>query len=141
MSILNRIRPFSENHQTPGVPAPVKNGFNPVTGGVVPPVQAGGVGGIDERQTPAIEPEKPKQEAKPRTIRPRPGRRTAVPGHKRDTKVTVSLSRKEFAAVAKAAEKQGISISTLLRCAAFDAYGIPRPHPEVNLTVAQARAL
>lgn len=71
--------------------------------------------------------------------RGRPGRRTAVPGTKRNRKITLNLSSLEYVAIVQAAEDQGISVSTLGRLAVFDAYGVPRPHPEKVLTVAQKR--
>ena len=71
--------------------------------------------------------------------RGRPGRRSAIPGAKRGRKLTVNVSSLEYVAVVQAAEDQGVSTSTLLRLAVFDAYGVPRPHPEKVPTIAQKR--
>lgn len=71
--------------------------------------------------------------------RGRPGRRSAIPGAKRSRKLTVNVSGLEYVAIVQAAEDQGVSTSTLLRLAVFDAYGVPRPHPEKVPTVAQKR--
>ena len=71
--------------------------------------------------------------------RGRAGRRTAIPGAKRNRKLTANVSGLEYVAIVQAAEDQGVSTSCLLRMAVFDAYGVPRPHPEKVPTVAQSR--
>ena len=71
--------------------------------------------------------------------RGRVGRRSSVPGARRSRKCIVNVSPMEYVAIAQAAEDQGISVSTLLRIAAFDAYGIERPHPDKVPTIAQPK--
>jgi len=71
--------------------------------------------------------------------RGRPGRRTSVPGTKRSRRVAAQVSGLEYVNIIHAAEDQGISVSTMIRVALFDAYGIDRPHPDKVPTIAQAK--